>query len=123
MFNNIEPLAPGFDQFHEYAKNTSPDAYDGEKVKRLIEEFAGPLTLASDNVSPTFSVYFDCLATNFSISIESVRSSLALLTEASKTVSTTSQLYPFLCRISSTTCTLGGIMARGGCTWQWSLRH
>ncbi|KAL8785858.1 MAG: hypothetical protein Q9195_008453 [Heterodermia aff. obscurata] len=47
MEHNIEQhraFTPGFDLFQEYSRTCLPKDYDGQKIKSLIEGFAGPLT-------------------------------------------------------------------------------
>src|SRR4051812_24035571 len=47
MERNIEQhraFTPGFDLFHEYSRTCVPEDYDGGKIRRLIEDFAEPLT-------------------------------------------------------------------------------
>jgi len=47
MERNIDQhraFSPGFDAFYEYAKTCQPKDYDGQRVRRLIEDFAEPLT-------------------------------------------------------------------------------
>lgn len=38
-------FTPGFDRFQEYARTCPPHEFEGTKVKRLVEDFAEPLTL------------------------------------------------------------------------------
>ncbi|KAJ9603814.1 hypothetical protein H2200_012000 [Cladophialophora chaetospira] len=47
MERNIEQhraFTPGFDLFQEYARTCAPKDYDGQKMRKLIEDFAEPLT-------------------------------------------------------------------------------
>lgn len=47
MERNIEQhraFTPGFDAFQEYARTCSPEDYDGQKARGLVEAFAEPLT-------------------------------------------------------------------------------
>jgi hypothetical protein len=47
MERNIEQhraFTPGFDLFQEYSRTCLPEAYDGLKIRSLIEDFAEPLT-------------------------------------------------------------------------------
>ena len=46
MERNVEQhraFTPGFDLFQEYARTCSPEHFDGQKIKSLIEGFAEPL--------------------------------------------------------------------------------
>jgi hypothetical protein len=47
MDRNIEQhraFTPGFDLFQEYARTCLPENFDGQKIRSLIDDFAGPLT-------------------------------------------------------------------------------
>jgi hypothetical protein len=46
MSQNVEQHAaftPGFQAFHDYAQETAPADYDGQKLRTLVEAFAEPL--------------------------------------------------------------------------------
>ena len=47
MERNVEQhraFTPGFDRFQEHAQTCLPKAYEGQKIRTLIEDFAEPLT-------------------------------------------------------------------------------
>jgi hemerythrin-like domain-containing protein len=47
MQRNVEQhraFTPGFEQFQEYCQTCDPKAYDGAKLRALVEAFAEPLT-------------------------------------------------------------------------------
>lgn len=43
-YEQHKAFTPGFEEFHAYARDTSPKDYDGQKVQTLVEGFAEPLT-------------------------------------------------------------------------------
>ncbi|KAF1985214.1 hypothetical protein K402DRAFT_357706 [Aulographum hederae CBS 113979] len=47
MERNVEQhraFTPGFERFQEYARTCTPQEYDGQKLRSLVEDFAQPLT-------------------------------------------------------------------------------